>query len=393
MCFLTFAAYPTTPTPSQSRTCSWLRGSDFPGCAPLLRAGRLRIDAQAGDAHDGHADAVVERCRDRRRRPDAAAVRSAALAHPGRSRADARRAPGAPRQAAADGPRQRGRLHRRDLGGLRQSLRRREPVDRDRPGAERHPPRPQEPSPLDAAGAPARRCDLPAVDSLGASRAARSHRHHSSLELSVVSLSRAAGRRACRRQPGDDQAVGADPALLGSAGADHRRNLRCRRGCRGDRWSRGRRGFLEPALRPSGLYRFDRRRPQGDAGRRGQPHAGDARARRQVAGDRLRRFRPREGGREHRLRQVPERRPDLHRTGLRAGAEGRRRGLRQGGDRAGRRLLSDAGRQRRLHFDHLEAAPRPADRRHRGGARRRGDRADRGGRRCRAGRARSRRRW
>jgi coniferyl-aldehyde dehydrogenase len=45
--------------------------------------------------------------------------------------------------------------------------------------------------------------------------------------------------------------------------------------------------FLEPAVRPPGLHRLDRRRPQGDAGRRGQPDAGHARARWQVAGDRL----------------------------------------------------------------------------------------------------------
>ena len=45
------------------------------------------------------------------------------------------------------------------------------------------------------------------------------------------------------------------------------------------------------AVRPSAVHRLDRGRPQGDARGRGEPDAGDARARRQVAGDHRARMR------------------------------------------------------------------------------------------------------
>ncbi len=51
-----------------------------------------------------------------------------------------------------------------------------------------------------------------------------------------------------------------------------------------------------------------------------EPDAGDAGARRQVAGHRRRRLRPRRGGAAHRLRQAAERRADLRGAGLPAGA-------------------------------------------------------------------------
>ena len=52
----------------------------------------------------------------------------------------------------------------------------------------------------------------------------------------------------------------------------------------------------QPAVRPSVLHRIDGRRPPGGAGCRAEPHAGHARARRQVAGDHRRRLRHRRCG-------------------------------------------------------------------------------------------------
>ena len=169
-------------------------------------------------------------------------------------------------------------------------------------------------------GAAPGRSPVPAGQRPGAARAARRDRDHLALELSAPARPLAAGRRARRRQPGDGQAVGADPRLLGTAPAPGRGAVR-RGGGGGDhRRGRGRPGLRLAALRSSALHRLDRGRPQGLSGRRRQSGAGDARARRQVAGHRLPRLRSRQGGAEHRLRQVRQCRPDLHRARLRAGA-------------------------------------------------------------------------
>ena len=87
---------------------------------------------------------------------------------------------------------------------------------------------------------------------------------------------------------------------------------------------RGRRardhGAARGALRPHLLHRQRPRRPRRDGGRGEAPDAGDARARRQEPVHRRRRRRPRGRRAPHRLGQVPERRPDLRRARLRAGA-------------------------------------------------------------------------
>ena len=140
------------------------------------------------------------------------------------------------------------------------------------------------------------------------------------------------------------------PALLGAAapGSSPRPTTRRRW-----RWSpaapTSRQMFSEPALRPPALHRLDRRRPHRDAGGGGEPDAGHARARRQVARDPLRRLPARQGGAQHRLRQVPERRPDLHRARLCAGAQGPGRRLRPGGARPGAPVLSRRRGERRLY--------------------------------------------
>ena len=78
----------------------------------------------------------------------------------------------------------------------------------------------------------------------------------------------------------------------------------------------------------------------GDARRRGEPDAGHARARRQVAGDRRRRaIRLAAAAERIMVRQADERRTDVHRAGLRAGAGGGGRRLRRRGAAGRRRML------------------------------------------------------
>ena len=66
-----------------------------------------------------------------------------------------------------------------------------------------------------------------------------------------------------------------------------------------------------------------RRRPRSHEGGEREPDAGDTRARRQVAGDRDGLLRRRGIRAPHHVRQADQRRPDLRRAGLRAGAEAR----------------------------------------------------------------------
>ena len=127
-------------------------------------------------------------------------------------------------------------------------------------------------------------------------------------------------------------------------------------------------------------------RPRGHEGREREPDAGDARARRQVAGDRRRRVRHRGGRAPHHVRQADQRRPDLRRARLRAGAEAGHRPVPRRLPRRDARVLSrrsrptpstrrssttaSSGGSRRasrtratLRRDHPRAAPGPDGRR------------------------------
>ncbi len=79
---------------------------------------------------------------------------------------------------------------------------------------------------------------------------------------------------------------------------------------RRDRWRRHR--VLETALRPPAVHRLGHHRPRGDGRGGAEPVSGDAGARRQGAGHRLRRLRHPPRGRTHPVHQVPQRGPDLH---------------------------------------------------------------------------------
>ena len=111
---------------------------------------------------------------------------------------------------------------------------------------------------------------------------------------------------ACRRQHRRHQAVGADAADHAEARQDHRRHLPRRRGeCR----HRARRHDRQRADQsPEGRHgladRQHRHRQEGAAGRLGHDQAHASRARRQGAGDRVRRCRSRLGGRRHARRSA-----------------------------------------------------------------------------------------
>ena len=104
------------------------------------------------------------------------------------------------------------------------------------------------------------------------------------VELPAVPVGRPAGRGAGRRQPRDDQDVGAVAAHDRAAGEDAGRRLRRRRG-RGVRRRGGAgAGVLAPALQPHRLHRLAGGGPPHHARGVAEPDAGDAGTRRQVAG-------------------------------------------------------------------------------------------------------------
>ena len=83
-----------------------------------------------------------------------------------------------------------------------------------------------------------------------------------------------------------------------------------------------------------------------------QPDSADPGAGRQVAGHRVRRFPARTGRGAAGDRQVVQRRPDLHRAGLRADRRRPRTGVGRSAARTGARALRHAGRFGRLHPHH-----------------------------------------
>ncbi len=137
------------------------------------------------------------------------------------------------------------------------------------------------------------------------------------LAVSPLTAALAAGNRAMLKMSEHTPRFSALFESLVAEGISRRRDRRRQRR-RG-----GGPGLRRPALRPPAVHRLDRRRPRGDEGGERQPDAGDARARRQVAGHRDGQLRHRGIRAPHHVRQADQRRADLRRAGLRAGA-GRR---------------------------------------------------------------------
>ena len=186
--------------------------------------------------------------------------------------------------------------------------------------------------------------------------AARRGRHHRALELSAAAHARARDRRDRRRQPRDDQAGRADAAFLRAAEGSDRAKIRCHRAARHRHRGRGRESVPDTAVRSSDLHRLDAGRAHRRRGRGAQSHAGDARARRQVARDRRPHRRSQRGRRAHRLRQTAQCRADLHRAGLCAGAGRIRAGLCREGAHAYAPDVRHRAEQQGLHLDHLRPA-------------------------------------
>ena len=154
-----------------------------------------------------------------------------------------------------------------------------------------------------------------------------------------------------------------------------RREIVCaRRSVHRQRRCRRRARVRRAALRSSAVHRFDGRRARGDACRGGEPHAGHARARGQVARDRRAGLPARRGRRADHGREADECRADVHRAGLCAGAGGGCRRLRRGGAPRRRGVLAGSDAFAGLHGDRRRPPLRPVDR-----VSRRGARAGRGG--------------
>ncbi len=204
---------------------------------------------------------------------------------------------------------------------------------------------------MDEAPAPAAGDVAAARPGLGRIRAVRHRADHRRVELPVRPDARPRGRGHRRGQHRGAQAVRGRTGLVrvdGRVGAAVPRQRR-------DRRHRGRRGRQPGAhragFRPPAVHRRHRGRPQGLRGRRAAPDPGDPGTRRQEPGHRDGRRRHRRRREAHRLDQVDQLRPDLHRAGLRA-----RRGARPGpagrqdpgggGDVRGREHRRQAHRQR-----------------------------------------------
>ena len=137
-----------------------------------------------------------------------------------------------------------------------------------------------------------------------------------SLALMPLATALAAGNRAMIK-PSE-----LTPATSDAPGGVDRRDLLRGRGRRRHRRRLRRRRLRGPAVRSPLLHREHSGRPRGDARRQRASRAGDARARRQVAGARRSRAAARARRGRHRLRQAGQCRPDLRRAGLRAAARG-----------------------------------------------------------------------
>ena len=97
---------------------------------------------------------------------------------------------------------------------------------RDLARARRDQARRQTSEEMDGAAAGRDRAAIPAGQKPPDAAAARRGRHHRAVELSAAVDAGAGGRRAGRRQPGDDQAERTGAAVLGAAGASDRGEIR-----------------------------------------------------------------------------------------------------------------------------------------------------------------------
>ena len=177
-------------------------------------------------------------------------------------------------------------------------------------------------------------------------------RRDRALELSGQPGADSAGHRHRRRQPRLLEAVRthAEHDRLPAQPARRGVPRRPRRG--GDRRRGGGRRIRRVAVRPSGVHRFHRGRPQGDGRRRAPPDSADAGTGRQVAGHRVRGLSARTGRCAAGDRQVVQRRANLHRARLRADRRRPRAGIGGGAARTGACALRHPGRFERLHPHH-----------------------------------------
>jgi len=153
--------------------------------------------------------------------------------------------------------------------------------------------------------------------------------HHQPLELSIEPGAGTAGLRRGRGQHGHPQAFGVHAAHQSCRGRDHRRRVpqgrSGRRRRRGGRRHRPARASFRSRL----LHRLAGGGQEGHGGRGRQPRLGDTRAGWQIARHRGRQRGPARRRRAHHLGQDGERRPDLHRAGLRVRAPRRGRPVRR----------------------------------------------------------------
>lgn len=160
---------------------------------------------------------------------------------------------------------------------------------------------------------------FPAGARAGAAIAAGRGRGDRAVELPGQPGADPAGHRDRRRQPRLPEAVGTHAAHQRIPALAAGRGVPGRAGGGGARRCRGRCRVRRAAVRPPGVHRLHCGRTQGDGGGRAEPDPAHPGTGRQVAGDRRRRLSGRQGRRADRHRQVVQRRPDLHRAGLRAG--------------------------------------------------------------------------
>ena len=237
---------------------------------------------------------------------------------------------GPPRAARGHGRRQCQYVRAGHQQGLRQPLGSRDGPARSVPQPFGHQSRPLSWQALDARRTPFDRQVVPAGKLARDAAAAGRGGHHRAVELPALPRGGAAHWGADRGQPRDAQALrvhaGVRRAVRGTlrqgipGGGDRRGQWRCVRGG----------GVLEAAVRSPAVHRLDFGGEARHARRGRQPHAGDPRARREIACHRGARLFDRACGAAHPARQVLKRGADLHCAGLCARPPGQRGGLHRG---------------------------------------------------------------
>ena len=218
-----------------------------------------------------------------------------------------------PESARPPGQGQPGRDRRGDQRGLRQPQRIRDAVRRSLRRARYGSTTPSKrlkgwmkPAPSGRRPSDLRRREQPPH-----SAAARRGRRHRAVELPAVPELLAARQHLRRRQPGDGENVGEFAPPGRAADRDHAEILPRGKARVLRRRRRTRARLLVAAVRPSPVHRLRPDRPGGDGQRCAQPDAGDARARRQVAGDRSAGLSDQDRRRAHPVGQDVQRGPDV----------------------------------------------------------------------------------